>query len=83
MPRSLGSRTKRVSEPDFLRLYLIEIAAFASAAGPNASKISALQKSKTAIGIRGSDAAKPVRRGDDNSGRVAEVYASSHRGAQC
>lgn len=52
-----------------------ELPAFASAAASNAPKTSALQKSKTAIGLRVSDSVKPVRKGegDEHSHRVAEV----------
>jgi len=55
---------------------LTGIAAFASAAASNAPKTSALQKSKTAIGLRASDTVKPTRKGDDHSGRVSEVQFS-------
>jgi hypothetical protein len=51
--------------------------AFASAAKADAPKPSALQKSKAAIGFRGSDPTGRKEKSNDNALRVAEVC--SHR----
>ncbi|ORY34282.1 exocyst complex component Sec3-domain-containing protein [Naematelia encephala] len=49
-------------------------ASFATAAGSAAPKASALQKSKTVMGLRAADAPRKDRKGDDNAQRIAELY---------